>query len=215
MRRRLLALRYLLIGARNSVAYLVMFILHCTVLAFLPFLAVVSAVSPRADGLTVFVTLPRVRAWADAERRRAGALLGEPIEPPYRSADDPVARQLGTLITDPSTWRDFAWLGLGGYVSLVAALLGLVLLASAPLAVAMPLLRVVSPDLAQGVMINGIPADTAWGAWLTVPAGIVNGLLGWLLLPYLARTDARLAQWLLAPTRQTVLDPAGRAVGQQ
>ncbi|GAA3395646.1 sensor histidine kinase [Cryptosporangium minutisporangium] len=51
------------------------------------------------------------RRFADAERRRAGWVLGAPIGSPYLPADRGTIRERVTAVaTQPATWRDFVWL---------------------------------------------------------------------------------------------------------
>ncbi len=73
--------------------------------------------------------LPATRWIANLHRTMAARTLGTPVPVPYRPLPPggllPKAR---TVLADPMTWRDLAWLLIGSVVGLVVSLLVLVLL---------------------------------------------------------------------------------------
>lgn len=73
----------------------------------------VAAVSFTHLGGPAFLSAAWVtRRFADAERRRAGWVLGTPIASPYVSHPGRTVRERVTAIAaQPATWRDLAWLG--------------------------------------------------------------------------------------------------------
>jgi signal transduction histidine kinase len=74
-------------------------------------------------GVPVVVeTVVKVRWLAELHRRRAGELLGEPIESPYlRRTEGNLLDQVRGLLRDPATWRDTVWLIANGTLGLALA----------------------------------------------------------------------------------------------
>jgi signal transduction histidine kinase len=65
-----------------------------------------------------------VRATATLDRRRAALVLGRPIEARYRRPPgDGVGARLRTVVTDPQSWKDLAWLGVGGVLGFTNGIL--------------------------------------------------------------------------------------------
>lgn len=58
------------------------------------------------------MSLSLVRGFADAHRRWAGDIIGEPIPRPYLETPPgtPWQQRLVTVVRDPATWRDLLWL---------------------------------------------------------------------------------------------------------
>lgn len=151
-------------------------------------------------GLVVaLATLLTCRWFARVERRRAAIVLGTPIAERYPPLDQ--ARwtaRLHALIGDPTTWRDFAWIGLSGVVGLTLSWLALSLWGLVLGLVTLPAWYWALPDGAElGIFsVDALPlalATTAAGLALVPVAGwTVRGL-----------TVVELAQmrWLLAPPR--------------
>jgi signal transduction histidine kinase len=139
------------------------------------------------------------RRLGDAERRRAGWLLGARIGSPYVPiGGGPVRRRVSAVAAQPATWRDLAWLFLLGPLGLaggVAAIVGTVVDLGA---VTAPLWAWAVPNPRAPFPMH--PLMT------TVPGRFGMTVLGVLLLPlvaYLLRTmaelQARAARGLLAP----------------
>src|SRR6266536_854190 len=198
MRRQWMWVRYLLVGGVTGLGAWGALVLYLFALASSP-LALLGV------PLLLFVAVPAVRGLAGVERARAGRLLGVSIPVPYRPVRGGLLARYGGVLADPATWRDLAWLWLHTLYGPVAALLSAGLWASAAFAVTMPLWWAVVPDHLARSQFDGIPVDRWWGALLAIPAGVVHGILGWLLSRPLALGEARAARWLLAPTARAQL----------
>ncbi|TCO58244.1 sensor histidine kinase [Actinocrispum wychmicini] len=149
-----------------------------------------------------------VRRFMNFHRRRAGWVLGEEIERPYRSrrADSGLVIRVFDLLKDPATWRDVAFM----YVQTSAG-------------IALVFVQV-------GLLIGGIGHVTLVAWWWALPADanlnlvgflsvdstetalIYGGTLGVIYLalwwwggPHLMRTQAQMTRWLLAPTERARL----------
>jgi len=75
-------------------------------------------------GLPLVVACARaLRPLADAHRRIAGAVLGEPVPSTYLTVTETgfVARPIA-VARDPSVWRDFVWLGVNSTVGFLLAM---------------------------------------------------------------------------------------------
>jgi signal transduction histidine kinase len=107
------------------------------------------------------------------------------------------------ILSDPATWRDLLWLLVGSTVGLVLALLPATAVAYGVEGV------IVAPVLLPNVDGYGYGLSwflgTPYDAWLAVPQGVAFLLVGLAIGPAVLRLHARLARWLLAPTRQAEL----------
>ncbi|UVS79679.1 sensor histidine kinase [Actinokineospora sp. UTMC 2448] len=181
------AARYLLVGAGTAAA--AVFALIAVV-----FVGVLSLVGVGLPAVPEALRL--VRRVAGVERRRAGALLGEPIPEAYRVLDGPLPRQLATAVTDPATRRDIAWLVLHFPAGFLLAALAVGLPTAAVNQVLIPAYWWLVPG---GVGTSfGLVVDAWWKTPIAVVFGVVLGVLT-LRLPWLAGLQARMARWLLAP----------------
>jgi signal transduction histidine kinase len=147
-----------------------------------------------------------VRFRADLQRRLA-ARFEVSIARPYRPVPQgwPVGvRRVRWILTDPATWRDFAWLVPG---AVVGFLLGVV-------SIAVPLYGV------EGVLLIPLwiwmgtdwygygaiwPITSAGEGFLSMPQGLVILTLGMLAAPWLRWTTARFDRLFLAPTKAAEL----------
>lgn len=152
-------------------------------------------------------TMTLVRKRADLERRRAaqaGVVVARPYHPlPERAAAGGWQRFRWT-VTDPATWRDFAWLAPGavvgcglGALAVVVPLYGLAGLALAPLWI----------WLGTGWYGYGAvwSVGTVGTALLCLPQGAAVLIAGLWVAPWLRRVDALFAWLFLAPTRAAEL----------
>ncbi|NVI93171.1 sensor histidine kinase [Actinomadura sp. BRA 177] len=143
-----------------------------------------------------------LRALADAERRRAGRLLGREIPAPYWPVGEGVAagRRLAGSWT---TWRDAAWMAAHGLTGLVAAVLAVGVWPAIPFTLSLPLWWWAAPEGSTSAIIT----LDSWPKALTMP--FVQGALDLFILlwlvPRLVRWQARLAAALLGPTGRTSL----------
>ncbi|MFG1606088.1 sensor histidine kinase [Actinoplanes sp. NPDC049265] len=159
-------------------------------------------------GAELFSVSTRVVRWRADLERRIGTRAGEPIRRPYPPA--PGGMERGTrdwlrwVITDPATWRDFAWLLPG---ALAGAVLGLVTLALPVYGLAgvglLPLwLHLGGAWFGYGVFW---PTTNNLEAWLALPQGLVFLAGGLILAPLLRATRLKFARLFLAPTRAAEL----------
>jgi len=190
MRKRQAALRYLAMGFVSGLTGYVLFCVHLVAIVV---------------GLSLPAVVPQVRRLTNAERRRAGEFLGTRIDQAYRPVTGGLSQRIGVILADSATWRDLAWLGVNGCYSMVAMALSVGLTASALLAFVVPVEHAFFPEIVSGLQIDGIHMETPMGAWVAIPLGLLNGAIGWTISPWLARTEARLARWLLAPTPTALL----------
>ncbi|MEU4556875.1 sensor domain-containing protein [Actinoplanes sp. NPDC023936] len=138
--------------------------------------------------------------------RRLAATFGMPIARPYRPG--PPSRGLLVryrwIVTDPATWRDFAWLLPGAVAGLVLGVLSL----AVPLygiegIVLLPLwIWLGTGEYGYGVVW---PIETVGQGFLSLPQGTVILAIGLAMAPYLRRADAWLTRLFLAPTRNAEL----------
>ncbi|MFD0905304.1 sensor histidine kinase [Actinomadura sediminis] len=144
-----------------------------------------------------------LRALANAERRRAGALLGIEIPEPYRPLRGTSAERGLALLRSPDTWRDVAWTAAHGFTGLVAGVAAIGLWPAIPFSLSLPLWWWAAPEGSQSAFVT----LDSWPKALTLPfvqAAVYVFLLLW-LVPRAAVWQARLAETLLRPTRRTSL----------
>jgi signal transduction histidine kinase len=151
------------------------------------------------------VATAMVRGRANLERRMA-ASAGVPIDRPYRPAPpgffDP--RRIRWILTDPATWRDFAWLLPGAAIGLLAAAVGLAL----PLyGVQGMLLIPLWIWLGTGWYGYGVnwPIESFRQGLSSLPQGVMFLLAGVALAPSVRRLDAAFDRLLLGPTKAAEL----------
>ncbi|GIH06670.1 histidine kinase [Rhizocola hellebori] len=153
-------------------------------------------------GLAVFAGVVWMcRRLAGVQRRRAAAVLGCPVPSPYRQPPSGSWARLRTVLGDPGTWRDLAWLACQFIVGLGSLVLCVGLWLGAAQCVTAPVLRVLLPE-----PTGFDPAVLEWTGrsgpltWILVPVGIGLAALAYLLPRHLVRGQARLAAILLGPT---------------
>ncbi|MEU8801767.1 sensor domain-containing protein [Spirillospora sp. NPDC048819] len=144
-----------------------------------------------------------LRALANAERRRAGRILGREIPEPYRPPRDGGLREARRLVRSPDTWRDAAWMAVHGLTCLQAAVIAVGIWAAVPYTLSLPLWWWAAPEgsVAAFVTLDG------WPKALTLPflQGALDVFILLWLVPRFARWQARLAEVLLTPTTRTSL----------
>ncbi|QKG27515.1 two-component system histidine kinase [Actinomadura verrucosospora] len=144
-----------------------------------------------------------LRALANAERRRAGRVLGREIPEPYPDRRDPGLREARRILRSPALWRDIAWMVAHGYTGLLMAVMAVGLWPAIPYAVSMPLWWWAAPPGSVSAFVD----LHTWPQALTLPflqAGLDLAALLW-LVPRFVRWQARMAEVLLRPTRRTSL----------
>jgi signal transduction histidine kinase len=168
------------------------------------FFVVALALGP-IPGLGMFllpVATSAVRFRADLERRLASGGIVH-ISRPYRPL--PENSRLGGwkryrwILTDPATWRDFAWLLPGAVIGLALGILGLAIpLYGVQGITLLPLWIWIGTDwYGYGVFW---PITSVGEGFLSMPQGLLILALGLAIAPWLRWVDARFDKVLLAPT---------------
>ncbi len=173
-------------------------------------LFVVSLVLTPVLGIGLFL-LPAVTALirlrANASRRVAG-WYGVGIARPYRPKPEGMApvgwARYKWIITDPATWRDFAWLLPGAVGGLVLGVLTLAVPAyGVEGIVLLPLWMYLFGEWSgYGAMW---PIRSVAEGFLSFPQGVLILALGLAVAPHLRKTEALLSRVFLAPTRAAEL----------
>jgi signal transduction histidine kinase len=173
------------------------------------FLVVASVPASVAAGLGVAVFAAVVwvtRGLAGAQRRRAAAVLGVPVPAPYTPLPAGVPARLRTVIRDPGTWRDLAWLPCQFVVGLSGVVLPVGLWLGAVECVTAPGLRALLPEpTGFDPAVLELTSRSGPRTWALVPVGLGLSVVAYRLPRYLIRGQARLAAALLGPTSATRL----------
>ncbi|MEU5941074.1 sensor domain-containing protein [Micromonospora sp. NPDC047548] len=171
---------------------------------FLLALILVSVPATLAAGLGVLlfaVAIGLSRRLADLERRRAAEVLGRPVHSPYAPLPTGLPARVRTVIGDPATWRDLAWLLCQFVVGVISVTLALGLWLAAAQCLVAPLLWAFLPDPTSfDPMVLEITGRSGPLAWLLVPVGAGLVVLAYRLPRHLITGQARLASSLLGPT---------------
>ena len=167
-------------------------------------LMLLSVPASLAAGLGILLFVGAVwltRRLADLQRRRAAAVLGEPVASPYSPLPRGLLVRTRTLIGDPATWRDLAWLLCQFVVGVVCVTLGIGLWLAAVQCLSAPLLNALLPaDTTFSPAVLEITGRSGPLPWLLVPVGVLLVVVAYRLPRHLITGQARLAGWLLAPT---------------
>ncbi|TDQ46349.1 sensor histidine kinase [Actinorugispora endophytica] len=138
------------------------------------------------------------RRFADYHRRVLGQWLPSPVPAPYRPLPRGVIPAVGTILRDPATWRDLAWLVLNPLLGLVLLLLPVVLFVLGVNSLLVPLYwPLMPPDTL--VVFGAVPVSSQAGSYFTLLQAPVAFLAFWLATPPLMRVYAHLNRFLLAP----------------
>lgn len=148
-----------------------------------------------------------VRWLADLHRQWAGRRLGEPVPRPYLPAPDAGwASRLWTILRDPASWRDWAWLVVNAVTGWLTSGLSLLLFAGGFFYLLYPLVFLLTPPqvfrtpLGEAFRLHDVAQTFA-----LVPLGPVCFLLWYATAPRLADHNARVIRLLLGPTEQARL----------
>jgi signal transduction histidine kinase len=153
--------------------------------------------------LLLFV--PAVRWFAGIHRQLLGRLTGVQIERPYRKPPMPgLLMWLRTVLTDPATWRDLAWLIVNAVAGFVLTLLSAVLFLASIFYLIYPFLWWVTDGVFDEVF-GFITLDTFAESLTIVPLAVVFFLLWYRFGSALLTADAYLARSLLGPTESAQL----------
>ncbi|HVV19218.1 MAG TPA: sensor domain-containing protein [Pseudonocardiaceae bacterium] len=147
-----------------------------------------------------------LRSLAAAERRRVGRVLGHDIDAPYRPVTGTWPRKALTVLCDPATWRDTAWLVGHGLTSCFTGVVAVALWPAIVESVTMPAWWWLLP---RGEVTAFVPLTT-WTQALTLPfaQALVEAAAVYWALPWLARAQVWFGDALLRPT-------AGAALAQR
>lgn len=187
-----------LLVALLSLTNAVLFVLTVVSLALIPVLGIGFALFP---GVAELVRL------STGLHRRIGRWAGVPIATPYRPL--PEGAQFGTwqrfryVVSDPATWRDFAWL-VPGAITGAACLLAF----AVPVYGLEGLLLVPAMLYATGTWYGyGVfwPIDNIVEAWASAPQGALFFVCGLAIARWLVWLHLRFAAIFLAPTRAAEL----------
>ncbi|NNH72376.1 sensor histidine kinase [Nocardia uniformis] len=187
------AVLYLVIGGATSLVALFAMVGLC----------VAGALSLVGVGLPILPDAVRaLRPLLGFERRRAAGRLGAPIVEAYRPLTGSLRQQVSTVFADPANRRDVVWLTVHAGTGLILGALAFALPLSAINQALIPLYWQLVPE---GAVDNfGISVRSWSGALLAMVLAIPVGALA-LQVPVMARWQARVARWLLAPPADVAL----------
>jgi signal transduction histidine kinase len=154
-----------------------------------------------------FVLFPLVvmtiRLWTDMHRGLAGWVLGVEIQPAFQPLRGGVLARVRQVVTDSSTWRDFAWLIVHLFMGFTLGMFGMMLTAFAVFTTWMAFFWWTLPSQDTGQIFE-IQIDN-WVMALAVAAPIAITAMGmaWFGIPLLARTHAVISRMLLTPSKLT------------
>ncbi|MEU4426630.1 sensor domain-containing protein [Actinoplanes sp. NPDC024001] len=193
------AVRGLLIAVLSLSANITLFALMVTATALIPVLGIGIVALP--------LVVVAVRWRAELERRLAGwsgVHIATPYHPIPQNAPLGSWRRFRAVVSDPATWRDFAWLLPGAIISGVLGIL----------AFALPVYGL-EGALFVPVLLYGVldwygygatwPLDDLPTALSTVPQGLFLLLVGLVAGPFLLRAGFHFGRLLLAPTAASAL----------
>jgi signal transduction histidine kinase len=146
------------------------------------------------------------RGIAEVERRRAALLVG-PVDSRYRRSPRPgLVPRFKTAATDGTTWRDLSWLVLLTLLGFAGGILVVVFYAVLLYCLSLPLWWWAVPHSALPDVGPSWTVDT-WGrVGLAVGACLVAAVPVYFLVKGLAQGQARLARWVLSPSRKAELE---------
>ncbi|WP_053206169.1 sensor histidine kinase [Jiangella muralis] len=153
--------------------------------------------------LAIPSTVRAVRRWAGDERHRVAAYTGRPVPAPYPPPDDTGSVSTRTLVADPATWRDVAWVLFHGLTGLVVGVGAVLLPLSVVNAAVVPIYWSAMP--ADDPVQSPYPVTSWAGALGMLPLGLGWLVLTLVLVPLLARWQAGVAGQLLRPTKDAQL----------
>lgn len=148
-----------------------------------------------------------VRWFADRHRAWAARQLGEPIDRPYLPAPEGNwLVRLRTVLKDPATWRDWAWLAANSAVGWFTGGGSFLLFTGGMFYLAYPLVFALTPDQVFRTPLGpGFHLHTVAGSVVMVPLGLALLALWYAAAAPWARLNARVVRSLLAPTEQARL----------
>jgi signal transduction histidine kinase len=151
--------------------------------------------------LTLFATI-LVRWFAGLHRRWAAGQLGVPVPRPYRPT--PAGGWLvrvGTILRDPATWRDGAWLLVNSVTGLLTCGLSAIFFLCGVFYLSYPLLVAVTPPALFREPLGFFQLNGTAESFTMMPLGLAFGVLWHVTAVPLTTLNARVTAALLAPTK--------------
>jgi signal transduction histidine kinase len=154
-----------------------------------------------------FLATALVRWFADLHRQWAADRLGVPVARPYLPRPDAGwPTRLWTILRDPATWRDWAWLLVNSIVGWLTSGLSLVLFLGGFFYLLYPLIYQLTPPQAFRTPLGeGFRLHEFIQSFALVPLGPVLLLLWYVTAIRLANLNAHVIRALLGPTEQARL----------
>jgi signal transduction histidine kinase len=154
----------------------------------------------------LLAVIPSVRWFADLHRKLLGHLTGVQIQRPYRKPPVPgMLMWLRTVLRDPATWRDLAWLIVNAVVGFTLTLVSAVLFLSSIFYLIYPFLWSVTPDGVFDQPFGFFTLDTFVESFFMLPLAVLCFVLWLKFGPGLLKADAHVAKSLLGPTESAQL----------
>ena len=170
----------------------------------------ITSVSVVALGVGIPLTLLATalgRWFADLHRQWAAERLGEPVDRPYLPTPDAGwLVRLWTILRDPATWRDWAWLVANSITGWFTYGLSLLLFLGGVFYLIYPLLyQLTPPQVFRTPLGDAFRLHSVAQSFALVPLGPVLLLLWYTTAVRLANLNARVIRALLGPTEQARL----------
>lgn len=148
-----------------------------------------------------------VRWFADLHRRWAADRLGEPVARPYLPAPDAGwPERLRTILRDPASWRDWAWLVANSITGWFTSGLSLLFFLGGFFYLLYPLVyQLTPPQVFRTPLGEGFRLHSVTQSFALIPLGPVLFLLWYATATPLANLNARVIRALLGPTEQARL----------
>ncbi|HET6743366.1 MAG TPA: sensor domain-containing protein, partial [Kribbella sp.] len=154
----------------------------------------------------LLVVVPTARWFANCHRTIMAGFLGERIPRPYKQPPLPgMLMRLRTILTDPQTWRDIAWLLVNAVFGFTLCLLSAVLFLAGLFYLVYPLLVGVTPEGVFTEPFGGLVTVNFWTSFLVMPVALVAFLIWQAAGERLLKANAFLARSLLGPTESAKL----------
>ncbi|HEY3563075.1 MAG TPA: sensor histidine kinase [Kribbella sp.] len=154
----------------------------------------------------LLVVVPTARWFANCHRTILAGFLGERIPRPYKQPPMPgMLMRLRTILTDPQTWRDIAWLLVNAVIGFTLCLLSAVLFLAGLFYLVYPLLVGVTPEGVFTEPFGGLFHVNFWTSFLVMPVALVAFLIWQAAGERLLKANAFLARSLLGPTESAKL----------
>ncbi|MGH2968963.1 MAG: sensor domain-containing protein, partial [Solirubrobacteraceae bacterium] len=180
--------------------------LPATILAFVVVVAgltvLLSALGIIIGVLLVLPVFAVFRWTARLERRRTAWALGEPVPEAYRPRRGGTLRKIRTVLGDPQTWKDLAWLAFAGSFGFVAAVVAITLWGTVLGVLFMPAWYWSLPEPAQFGLFE---VDSLGTAFLATDLALVAIPVVYVLERWKTEGMLRLGKALLSPSREAAL----------